>query len=129
MTTELTMLALSIVLGLMHITIAAQASTRQRGADWNVGPRDEALPPLAGTASRLDRGNAELPRDLSAVRRRRAERSARRAAQLDDGVGRGSLFRRPRRLPLPLCLRRPVVRSLAWCVATLGIILILTGLI
>ena len=50
MTTELTMLALSIVLGLVQITIAAQASTRQRGADWNVGPRDEALPPLAGTA-------------------------------------------------------------------------------
>ena len=55
MTTELTMLALSIVLGLVQITIAAQASTRQRGANWNVGPRDEALPPLAGTAGRLDR--------------------------------------------------------------------------
>ena len=55
MTTELTMLALSIVLGLVQITMAAQASTRQRGADWNVGPRDEVLPPLAGTAGRLDR--------------------------------------------------------------------------
>ena len=55
MTTELTMLALSIVLGLVQIMIAANASTRQRGADWNVGPRDEVLPPLAGTAGRLDR--------------------------------------------------------------------------
>ena len=32
MTTELTMLALSIVLGLMQIMIAANASTRRRGA-------------------------------------------------------------------------------------------------
>jgi uncharacterized MAPEG superfamily protein len=48
MTTELTMLALSIVLGLVQITLAAHASTRQRGADWNVGPRDEVLPPASG---------------------------------------------------------------------------------
>ena len=38
MTTELTMLALSIVLGLVQITMAAQVSARQRGTDWIVGP-------------------------------------------------------------------------------------------
>ena len=75
MTTELTMLALSIVLGLMQIMIAANASTRQRGADWNVGSRDEGA--AARRHRRLARpGAAELPRDLPAVRRRGADRRA-----------------------------------------------------
>ena len=107
MTTELTMLALSIVLGLVQITIAAQASTRQRGADWNVGPRDEALPPLAGTAGRLDRAMRNFLETFPLFAAAVLIASLAGPAQLDDGVGRDSLFRRPRRLRPPLCLRHP----------------------
>jgi len=95
MTTELTMLALSIVLGLMQIMIAANASTRQRGADWNVGSRDEVLPPLGGTAGRLDRALRNFLETF----------------------------------PLFAAVVLIAALSLAWSVATLGIILILVGLI
>ena len=95
MTTELTMLALSIVLGLMQIMIAANASTRQRGADWNVGSRDEVLPPLGGTAGRLDRALRNFLETF----------------------------------PLFAAAVLIAALSLAWSVATLGIILNLVGLI
>ena len=107
MTTELTMLALSIVLGLIQIAIAAEASTRQRGADWNVGPRDETVPPLAGTAGRLDRAMRNFletfPLFAAAVL---IAAVAGRHNWMTEW-GRGSLFRRPRRLRAPLRLRRP----------------------
>jgi hypothetical protein len=46
MTIELTMLALSIVLGLVQIVVASHASGIQRGYRWTAGPRDEPTPPL-----------------------------------------------------------------------------------
>jgi len=57
MSIELRMLAWSIVLGLVHILIAATFSTRQRGLMWNAGPRDGAPAPLLGMAGRLDRAS------------------------------------------------------------------------
>ena len=129
MTTELTMLALSIVLGLVQITMAAQASTRQRGADWNVGPRDEALPPLTGTAGRLDRAMRNFletfPLFAAAVL------IASLAGQHNWMTEWGAILyfvARVAYVPLYAYGVR-VVRSLAWSVATLGILLILVGLI
>lgn len=55
LTTEFTMLAFAIVLGLVQLFLAAQVVTRERGVAWNIGPRDET-PPLKGKlAGRLDR--------------------------------------------------------------------------
>jgi len=53
MTIELTMLAFSIVLGLVQLVLAAQAKNRQHGYVWATGPRDEPRPPLAGIPGRL----------------------------------------------------------------------------
>ena len=102
MTTELTMLALSIVLGLVQIMIAANASTRQRGADWNVGSRDEVLPPLAGTAGRLDRAlrNFLETFPLFAAAVLIAALAGRHNWMTEWGAV--ALFRRPRRLRPPL---------------------------
>jgi uncharacterized MAPEG superfamily protein len=55
MTTELTALTLAILLGFAHLFIAANASTKVRGVDWNTGPRDEPKEPLRGVPGRLDR--------------------------------------------------------------------------
>ena len=129
MTTELTMLALSIVLGLVQITIAANASTRQRGADWNVGPRDEVLPPLSGTAGRLDRALSNFLETfpLFAAAVLIAALTGRHNWMTEWGA---VLYFAARLAYGPLyAFGVRIVRSLAWCVATLGIILILIGLI
>ena len=46
MVTELLILALAAVLLLAHIMVAIRMKTRQYGVEWNMGARDEALPPL-----------------------------------------------------------------------------------
>lgn len=55
MTTELTVLALGAVLLLAHIMLAVHYKTQQYGKSWNMGARDEALPPLNAVAGRLER--------------------------------------------------------------------------
>jgi uncharacterized MAPEG superfamily protein len=55
MTFELKLLAMSIVLGLVHIVLASHASSLQRGYAWTAGPRDETAPALTGVAGRLNR--------------------------------------------------------------------------
>lgn len=55
MTTELTVLALGAVLLLAHIMLAVHYKTKQYGKDWNMGARDEDLPPLNPIAGRLER--------------------------------------------------------------------------
>ena len=54
MTTELTMLCWSVVLGLAQIMIAALASLMQKGLPWAASPRDNSTP-LTGITARLDR--------------------------------------------------------------------------
>ena len=55
MTTELTVLALGALLLLAHIMLAVHFKTQQYGKDWNMGARDEDLPPLNPIAGRLER--------------------------------------------------------------------------
>src|SRR5579871_1481892 len=53
--TEMTMLWLSIVLGLVQIAISATMGTAARGAPWALGPRDEPGAPVGNLAGRLER--------------------------------------------------------------------------
>ena len=46
------------VLALVHIFAAAHVKTRQYGAKWNMGARDEELPPPAALTGRLMRAQA-----------------------------------------------------------------------
>lgn len=59
-TTELTVLAWGCVLGLVHIVAAVRVKTRQYGVAWNMGARDEALPPPAPIVGRLARAQANF---------------------------------------------------------------------
>lgn len=55
MPTEMTLLGASVVLLVVHIMLQGQTATRDRGLDWNAGPRDgegKPLGPLAGRAAR-----------------------------------------------------------------------------
>jgi|SRR5690606_24884887 len=58
MTTELVVLALGAVLLLVHVLLAGHYRTRQYGTAWNVGARDEAVPPLDPVPARLLRAQA-----------------------------------------------------------------------
>ena len=60
MTTELTVLAWGCVLAFVHILAAAQVKTRQYGTKWNMGARDEELPPPRPIVGRLDRAQANF---------------------------------------------------------------------
>lgn len=60
MATELSVLGWSVVLGLVHIGLAAAAATRERGLAWNVSARDGASKPLGGVAARLARAQANF---------------------------------------------------------------------
>lgn len=52
---ELTVLGLAAVLLLVHVFAAIRLKTAQYGVDWNMGARDEHLPPLNDVAARLER--------------------------------------------------------------------------
>lgn len=55
MQTEITILALAALLLLVHIMAAIRIKTQQYGTQWNMGARDEPLPPLNPVAARLER--------------------------------------------------------------------------
>jgi uncharacterized MAPEG superfamily protein len=54
-TVELRMLTLSVVLGIVQIIAASHTASLQRGYRWTASPRDEKVEPLRGVAGRLDR--------------------------------------------------------------------------
>lgn len=61
-TPYMTLLALSVILLVVHISVQAVLSTRELGRDWNVGPRDEGLEPkgkLVGRAARASKNFQE----------------------------------------------------------------------
>jgi len=58
MTTELTVLAWGCVLAIVHLFAAVRVKTRQYGTKWNIGPRDEELPPPQPIVGRLARAQA-----------------------------------------------------------------------
>ena len=128
MTTELLMLALSVVLGFVHIIASAIATTAQYGSKWNIGARDEQMPPLAPIAGRLQRAlqNFLETFPLFAV-----------VVLIADAVNRhtpmavwgSQLYFVARVLYLPLYVAGiPVARTVVWTAASLGIFMILIAL-
>ena len=61
MTTELTMLAWTLVLALVQVFLPIAGKTKAWGSKWNAGPRDETPDtPLPPVTRRLDRAQANL---------------------------------------------------------------------
>jgi uncharacterized MAPEG superfamily protein len=60
MTTEFTVLAWGCILALVHIFAAVRVKTRQYGTRWNMGARDEELPPAQPIVGRLARAQANF---------------------------------------------------------------------
>jgi uncharacterized MAPEG superfamily protein len=129
MTTELLLLAMSILLGFVHIILGSHSASLQRGYRWSASARDEPVPPLSGPAGRIDRALRNyletFPLFAAAVLLAHA------AGQHNTLTVLGAhLYFWARIVYLVLySLGVLLIRSLVWNVATLGVILILLGLI
>ena len=128
MTTELTYLALTLILALVQIFLPAGARTAEFGSKWNAGPRDEtpeAKKPLTG---RLERAEANLfetlPLFIGAVL----------IAHVIGAAGPltlwgTALYFWARVVYVPLyALGVPYVRSLVWVVSLAGLVMVLASL-
>ena len=128
MTTELSMLAWSAVLGLVHIVLASTCARRKRGRTGAVSSRDESRPPLSGIGGRLDRARANFletfPLFAAAV-------LVAHVLQIHSSltVLGAELYFWGRLAYIPAyAVGIPWLRSLIWGVAVAGIVLVLVGL-
>jgi uncharacterized MAPEG superfamily protein len=126
--TELVVLTWGCILGFVHILVAAQGKTRQYGTKWNMGARDQELPPPHPVVGRLMRAQANFfetfPIFIAAVILSLSTQSMAGPA-LVPALG-AWLWLGGRVAYLPLyAFGVPVVRSLAWIVSVVGIVLML----
>ncbi len=122
---ELLALALGGVLLVVHILLAGSYRTRQYGRDWNMGARDEPMPPLNPIAGRLARAQANfletLPLAIIGLVGVVVTGKAGEPTALAGWIWLGA-----RALYLPLYWAGiPRIRTLVWAVATLPLLLLL----
>jgi uncharacterized MAPEG superfamily protein len=128
MTTELLMLALSVVLGFVHIMAAVMAKTHQYGRAWNVSARDDVMPPLQPIAGRLSRAQSNFLETfpLFAALVLMADAANRHGALAVWGA---QIYFYARALYLPIYVAGiPVIRTIVWTVASLGIVMVFIAL-
>jgi uncharacterized MAPEG superfamily protein len=125
--TEFTMLWASAALGIIYLLAAVVPSVLTRGMPWALGPRDEPGADLPKVAARLDRAWKNFletfPLFVAAI--------LVEAQQLQDselaGLG-AQLYFWGRVAFLPIyALGLPVVRTAAWTVSLVGIVLVLAA--
>ncbi|GAA4820980.1 MAPEG family protein [Sphingosinicella ginsenosidimutans] len=125
MTTELAVLAWGCVLAFVHIFAAAQVKTRQYGVTWNMGARDETLPPPQPIVGRMIRAQANFfetfPIVVGAILVDAAANLFDRWTQIGAIVW---IVARVIYLPL-YALGVPVVRTLVWGASVVGIVMLL----
>lgn len=128
MSTELTMLTWAIVLGLVHILVAATFSTRQRGLMWNAGPRDGVPAPLAGIAGRLDRASGNFLETFVFFAAAVLMLSLLHKGNEHSALG-AQLYFWARVAYLPIYAAGiPFARTLVWAVALAGLVLVISPL-
>ena len=106
MTIELEILAWGCILGIVHIFIAVRFKTRQYGTKWNMGARDEELPPASPVVGRLARAQANFFETFPIAAAGLIIVSVADLDQLVDDDRRLALARRPDPLSAALRLRR-----------------------
>lgn len=129
MSVELQVLTWSVVLGFVHIVASSHAKSLQRGYRWTASARDEQVPALTGMAGRLERA---LNNYLESFPLFAALVLVAHAAGVHSSltVWGSFLFLGARVLYLPLyALGIPLVRSLVWNVAAIGMLLFVIDLV
>jgi uncharacterized MAPEG superfamily protein len=129
MTTELTMLAWTLVLAGVQILLFDFARTGQYGLKWNTGARDETMPPLSPIAGRLKRAQYNLfetlPIFIGAVL---IAHVAGRENTITAMGAQVYFWGRVAYVPL-YALGVRLVRSLVWLVSTAGLVAILYAIL
>ena len=123
------LLVLSVALLVFHIGLQGMLATRELGAQWNAGPRDETREPsgvLAGRAARASANFRETYPGFLAL--------AVAAAVMNDpsgfGLVGGWLWFVARLVYIPLYLAGiPYIRSLVWLVSLAGLAVMAGGVI
>lgn len=122
---ELQMLAASAVLGLVQLVLTVLFSIGARGLPWALGPRDNAGAQLGTTGARVERAfkNFLETFPIFAVAVLTATALDRHTAMTALGA---QLYFWARVAFVPVyALGIPVVRTLVWTVALIGILLVL----
>lgn len=129
MNVELVVLTWSVVLGFVHIVASSHAKSLQRGYRWTASARDEPVPPLKGVAGRLERATSNYFETfpLFATLVLAAQVAGVQSTLTEWGC---FLYLGARVVYLPLyVLGIPLVRSLVWNVAAVGMLLLVVALL
>jgi uncharacterized MAPEG superfamily protein len=125
MTIELSVLAWGCVVALLHVLVAVRFKTRQYGTKWNVGARDEEMPPPQPIVGRLARAQANFYETFPLYA---AAALIVSVAHLDNrwtAVG-ALLWIGGRIVYLPLYAAGvPYLRTAAWIVSIVGIVMVI----
>lgn len=118
------------MLGLVHIIAAAVTTTRQRpgGLAWAAGARDEPQPPPSGVAARLTRARDNFLETFPLFAA--ALLAAHLAGRTGGMTGWGALiyfWARVAYLPL-YAAGVPMIRSVVWGAAMVGLVMVLLSL-
>lgn len=129
MPVELALLGWAAVIGLIQVIWTAVAGAKQRDPKWLAGPRDEPMPPLTGVAGRLDRASVNFKETFPLFAA--AVLAATLAGKLGPLTLWGSaLYVAGRALYVPIYAAGvPMIRTLVWLVAMIGLIMILVALL
>lgn len=129
MAVELKIAAFGALLLLVHVFAAVHLKTKQYGRKWNVGARDDALPPLDPVAGRLARAQANFLETfpiaiLALLGVVIADRTSSWTA-----LG-GWIWLSARLIYLPLyAFGVPVVRTVVWSIGLIGLGMVLWPLL
>lgn len=126
---EILILALAAVLLVIHIQVAIRAKTKQYGIGWNMGARDEAMPPPGPVVGRLERARDNYLETLPIAMIALFGVVLADKASETTAIA-GWVWLAARAIYLPLYWSGvPRVRTLVWAVGTLAILVVLAILI
>jgi uncharacterized MAPEG superfamily protein len=129
MPVELRIAALGALLLFVHIFVAVRYKTAQYGRKWNVGARDEALPPESPMTGRTARAQANFAETfpIAIVALLGVVIAGRTSAATALG---GWIWLGARIVYLPLYLAGiPVVRTIIWTISMVGLAMVLWPLL
>jgi uncharacterized MAPEG superfamily protein len=119
---EIRILAWCIVLGLIHVFVAAGFATQQRGLKWNASNRDGEPKPLIGAAARACRANLNFLETFGFFAAAVLAVVATQRTTPDTAVG-VELYFWARVIYLPLyIIGVPYIRTLVWAVSLWGLL-------
>ena len=129
MPVELRIAALGALLLFVHIFVATRFKTAQYGRKWNVGARDEALPPASPVTGRTMRAQANFQETfpIAIVALLGVVIAGRTSAWTALG---GWIWLGARIVYLPLyAVGVPVIRTIVWTIGLVGIAMVLWPLL